>query len=162
MQKGEHTRDSGATGSLQAAYNNDSAGPVVIQLDGTRKSIIVRDTSRGGSGSRFIGVQNNVASVYYGLTVDGCSAEHTPRRCIPTRASIRIRSGNFRKAWPMSLRAVSPWQIASDIFLSMTEDTDIYGIFTGGRTSSSSPRVNLDHQIGAFRAHRRRGSSLHR
>lgn len=124
----------GATGSLQAAYNNSGAGPVVIQLDGTRKQIIVRDTS-AGLGQPLIGVQNNIASVYYGLTVDGLLLPNTAKALYTdSGTSVRMQSGQLSPSPAYVLSAVSPYKFASDIFLSMTEDTDIYGIFTGDRS----------------------------
>ena len=57
----------GATGSLQAAYNNSGAGPVVIQEDAVRQQIVVADTM-AGLGGALLAVRNYVGSVLYGLS----------------------------------------------------------------------------------------------
>jgi len=124
----------GATGSLQAAYNNSGAGPIVIQEDAVRKQVVFADTM-AGLGGALLAVRNYVGSVLYGLSATGYIVPDLD-------TGIQSVAGGAiqffaRKASPdpsYVFRSSSPYSTSSDIYLSMLEAGNLYFTMTGDRS----------------------------
>lgn len=150
---------SGATGSLQAAYNNSPpTGPTVIQLDVNRESVIFSDTV-AGLGIPLLGVKNNSGSINYGLQADGYLLPDLPTAIqSQSNAAVQLYSRAVSPAPAFILTGESPYTAGSDVYLLMKENaTSAFGLLTGSRSllffdhAASTVKWGLSVEAGAIR-----------
>lgn len=124
----------GATGSLQAAYNNSGAGPVVIQEDAVRQQIVVADTM-AGLGGALLAVRNYVGSVLYGLSATGYIVPDldTGLQSI-SGGAIQFSASRPSPDPSFVFRSASPYSTGSDIYLSTLEAGNLFFTMTGDRS----------------------------
>ena len=124
----------GSTGSLQAAYNNSGAGPVVIQEDAVRRQIIVADTM-AGLGGALLGVKNYNGSILYGLSAGGYIVPDLSGGIQSVAGgAIQFLSDRASPDPSYVFRSASPYSTSADIYLSMLEGGNLFLTLSGDRS----------------------------